>query len=471
MLESREGPETCNTYNMLRLTEQLFTSRPGAAYADYYERALYNHILASINTERPGFVYFTPIRPEHYRVYSQPDQCFWCCVGTGMENPGRYGEFIYAQATNGLYVNLLIPSEITVTNLGLTLRQETAFPEEPRTRLILKLKKSAEFTLYVRHPGWVTADEFVVKVNGKPVVVSSKPSSYAELRREWRDGDRVEVELPMHTTVERLPDGSDWVAILRGPIVLASPAGTNDLAGLFANESRMGQVAYGPLVPLDRVPVLLASASDLPRHVKPDTTAGPMHFRLVDVVEPPASNGLPLIPFFRLQDARYQMYWQLTTKEGIAARQERLAAEERARALREAATIDQVSPGEQQPEVEHEFKGEGSETGIYNGRRWRHGRTIQYTFDPHGAKAADLSVTYSGDDSGRTFDILANDTAITTQELKAEKRGNFIEKRYTIPAAVLASAPEGRVTIKFVARNGLAGGVYDVRLMKPSAHE
>jgi len=471
MLESREGPETCNTYNMLRLTEQLFASRPGAAYADYYERALYNHILASVNTERPGFVYFTPIRPEHYRVYSQPDQCFWCCVGTGMENPGRYGEFIYARATNGLYVNLFIPSEVTVTNLGLTLRQETAFPDKPRTRLLLKLKKTAEFTLYVRHPGWVTADEFVVKVNGKPVAVSSKPSSYAELRREWQDGDRVEMELPMRTTVERLPDGSDWVAILRGPIVLASPAGTNNLAGLFANDSRMGQVASGPLVPMDRVPVLLASASDLPRHVKPDTSAGQMHFRLTDVVEPPASNGLPLIPFFRLQDARYQMYWQLTTKEGIAARHERLAAEERAKAAREAATIDQVSPGEQQPEVEHDFKGEGSETGIYNGRRWRHGRTIQYTFDPHGAKAADLSVTYSGDDSGRTFDILANDTAIATQELKAEKRGNFIEKRYTIPAAVLASAPEGRVTIKFVARNGLAGGVYDVRLMKSSAHE
>ena len=113
MLESREGPETCNTYNMLRLTEQLFASEPGAAYADYYERALYNHILASINPVTPGYVYFTPIRPEHYRVYSQPEQCFWCCVGTGMENPGKYGEFIYARATNGLYVNLFIPSELS----------------------------------------------------------------------------------------------------------------------------------------------------------------------------------------------------------------------------------------------------------------------------------------------------------------------------------------------------------------------
>ncbi len=225
MLEHREGPETCNTYNMLRLTGQLFASRPDAAYADFYERALYNHLLASINIERPGFVYFTPIRPQHYRVYSQPEQCFWCCVGTGIENPGRYGEFIYAQETNGLYINLFIASEITVTNLGLVLRQETAFPDEARTRLTLKLRRPAEFTLRIRHPRWVAAGAFSVKVNGQSVAVASTPSSYAELRRQWQDGDRVEVELPMQTTVERLPDGSDWVAILRGPIVLASPCG------------------------------------------------------------------------------------------------------------------------------------------------------------------------------------------------------------------------------------------------------
>ena len=112
MLESREGPETCNTYNMLRLTEQLFASAPRAAYADYYERALYNHILASINPVTPGFVYFTPIRPEHYRVYSTPQQCFWCCVGTGMENHAKYGDTIYFHDDRSLYVNLFIPSEL-----------------------------------------------------------------------------------------------------------------------------------------------------------------------------------------------------------------------------------------------------------------------------------------------------------------------------------------------------------------------
>lgn len=469
MVESREGPETCNTYNMLRLTEQLFASEPKAAYADYYERALYNHILASIHPSVPGYVYFTPIRPAHYRVYSQPEQGFWCCVGTGMENPGRYGGFVYAQATDGLFVNLFIPSEIRMTNLGLTLRQETKFPDEPRTRLTLRLQKPATFALHARHPGWVATGDFVARVNGEAVKTSSTPSSYMAIKREWRDGDRVEIELPMRTTVERLPDGSDWVALLRGPIVLVSPAGTNRLAGLRANDSRMGHVASGPTIPLDQAPVLVASAEELPSHVKPDASAGPMHYRLTGVADPESAEGLPLLPFFRLHDARYQMYWQLMTKEDIASRRQRLAAAERVKQAREAATLDAVAVGEQQPEVEHGFTGESVRSGEFQDRRWRHGRWFQYTLDLRGEKAAELAVTYSGSDRGRQFDVLANGTLLATERLDGSRPGEFFEKRYPLPPAVINAAKDGRVIIRFAGRDGsLAGGVFDVRLMRPA---
>jgi hypothetical protein len=273
----------------------------------------------------------------------------------------------------------------------------------------------------------------------------------------------------MRTTAERLPDGSDWFAILRGPIVLAAPAGTNQLVGLFANDSRMGHVASGPLVPLDRVPVLLASASDLPRHIQTDTAAGPMHFRLMDVVEPSKSSGLPLLPFFRLHGQRYQMYWQLTTKEELAARRERIAAEERAKALREANTLDWVAIGEQQPEVEHDFTGEKTESGLHNGRRWRHGEWFQYTLSTRGEKAVELTVTYWGGDAGRTFDILGNGELLATETLDNSKPGQFFEKKYFLPAKTLSSSADGRITIKFSAKPGSrAGGVYDVRLMKPN---
>ncbi len=465
MVNHREGPETCNTYNMLRLTEQLFVAEPKAEYVDFYERALYNHILASINVETPGYVYFTSIRPEHYRVYSTPENCFWCCVGTGMENPGRYGQFIYAHDDDGVFVNLFIPSEVKASE-GVVLRQETEFPYNPSTKLTLKMEKSSAFVLRVRHPDWVPAGELKVKVNGRSVAVNSTPSSYVELDRTWGNGDVVEVSFSMHTRVERLPDESDWVSILYGPIVLARPSGTDRMDGLFADDARFAHVAAGPMVPMDQVPTLTVSEKDLVQHVKLASSAEPLNFVLSDVIYPDAPDGLPLEPFFSLHEQRYQIYFELSSAEKIAARREALAAAERARVAREAATIDQIAPGEQQPEVEHDFKGEETETGIYNGRRWRHGQMIQYSLATKGEKAVVLEVTYSGSDSGRTFDIFVDGTQIATQKLTGEKAGEFISKRYPVPTELINAASSGRITVKFVATEYLAGGLYDVRLMK-----
>ena len=465
MVNHREGPETCNTYNMLRLTEQLFVAEPKAEYVDFYERALYNHILASINVETPGYVYFTSIRPEHYRVYSTPENCFWCCVGTGMENPGRYGQFIYAHDDDGVFVNLFIPSEVKASE-GVVLRQETKFPYNPSTKLTLKMEKSSAFVLRVRHPDWVPDGELKVKVNGRSVAVNSTPSSYVELDRTWKNGDVVEVAFTMHTRVERLPDESDWVSILYGPIVLAHPSGTDRMDGLFADDARFAHVAAGPMVPMDQVPTLTVSEKDLTQHVKLASSAKPLTFVLSDVIYPDAPEGLSLEPFFSLHEQRYQIYFELSSAEKIAARREALAAAERARVAREAATIDQIAPGEQQPEVEHDFKGEETETGIYNGRRWRHGRMIQYSLALKGEKAVVLEVTYSGNDSGRTFDIFVDGTQIATQKLTGEKAGEFISKRYPVPTELINAAANGRITVKFVATEYLAGGLYDVRLMK-----
>jgi hypothetical protein len=386
-----------------------------------------------------------------------------------MENPGKYSEFIYAQTSEGLYVNLFIASELSVPERGLKVRQETAFPDEPRARLKLQLTQPSAFTLRVRHPGWVAAADFKLRVNGRSISLASTPSSYAALHRTWRDGDRVEIDLPMRTTVERLPDGSDWVALLRGPIVLAAPAGTNDLIGLRADGSRMGHVARGPLVPMDRVPVLLATAAELPKHIRPDPDKQPLHFRLAGVAQPASPEGLPLVPFFRLHDSRYQMYWELTTKAGLAARQEHRSATERLKIAREAATLDSVAIGEQQPEVEHGFSGEETESGEFQGRRWRHGRRFQYTLDTHGASGADLAVTYFGGDRDRKFDVFANDTLLASERLNGEKPGEFVERCYPVPAGVLSSNANGRVAIRFSARPGsLAGGIFELRLMRPA---
>ena len=140
MLNDVQGPETCNTYNMLRLTKMLYqnsgdvdnSNKPDPRYVDYYERALYNHILSSQEPDKGGFVYFTPMRPGHYRVYSQPETSMWCCVGSGLENHTKYGEFIYAHQQDTLYVNLFIPSQLNWKEQGVTLTQETLFPDDEK---------------------------------------------------------------------------------------------------------------------------------------------------------------------------------------------------------------------------------------------------------------------------------------------------------------------------------------------------
>jgi hypothetical protein len=162
------------------------------------------------------------------------------------------------------------------------------------------------------------------------------------------------------------------------------------------------------------------------------------------------------------------MYWELTTKEGLAERQERLAAEESAKIARDAATLDSVAIGEQQPEVDHALSGDEMESGVFNGRRWRHGRSFQYTLNTRGEKAIELSVTYSGGDRDRRFDILVNGKLLAAEQLNGAKPGQFFEKRYPIPADILPAA-DSRVTVKFAASTGLAGGVYDVRLLRPNA--
>ncbi|MEO0055799.1 MAG: hypothetical protein RLZZ50_1746, partial [Verrucomicrobiota bacterium] len=430
-------------------------------------RALLNHLLSAINPARPGFVYFTPIRPAHYRVYSKPQEHFWCCVGTGMENPARYGTFVYARSEDGIYVNLFLASELRDPRYGLVLRQETAFPDEASTRLVLRLDKPADFTLRLRHPGWVAAKDFRVRVNGAPVDVDSTPSSYMAVRREWRDGDIVELDLPMRTTVERLPDGSNWHAILHGPVLLASPAGTHDLS---AGEGRRAHIPMGTLEPLDRAPALIGSPADIPAHVLADRASGPLHFRIREIADPAPAQGLPLVPFFRLHDQRYQIYFDVTSREARSAEQARLALTERAKLEREAATLALVRVGEQQPEADHAFFGEETATGEHEGRRWRHGRVFGYTLRTGGATTAVLAVTYWGGDRGRSFDVMAGGSVVGVERLVGAEPGRFVERRYPLTPELLAGLKDGELPVRFVAHPGsLAGGVYEVRLLRANA--
>lgn len=467
MLESRAGPETCNTYNMLQLTEQLFERNPAAHYADYYERALYNHILSSQHPEHGGLVYFTAMRPRDYRVYSAAGTCFWCCVGTGMENHGKYGSFIYAHNDTALFVNLFIASELDWKARGVKLRQETNFPDEPRTRLTLCMAGPQRFNVHVRYPAWVKGGDLTIRINGKAEPISDGPSSYVNLVREWRDGDRIEVDLPMHIRIERLADDSDYVAFLHGPIVLAARTGTEDLAGLIAGDGRMAHVGGGALLPADEAPMLVGDPATLAEQLQP-VPGQSLRFNARSLIQPDRYRELELQPFFRLHDARYVIYWRTTTAAQYPKVVQQLETKERHRLALEARTLDQVTPGQQQPEVEHRFQGQDTNTGTEYGRSWRDARGW-FSYDLHAPddRATQLIVTYWAFLwSARRFDIFVNDQLLAEVTLAANQQEQFVEQTYDLPAEVIA--PEGLWRVKFVAReNSTAGPIYGVRLVKP----
>lgn len=315
LLESHEGVETCNSYNMLRLTEPLFALEPSGKLADYYERALFNHILASQHPQHGGLVYFTPMRPRHYRVYSKANEGFWCCVGTGIESHSKHARFIYAAGEDALYVNLFIASELDWAERGVKVRQETNFPDAANSKLVISTDTPKRFTLHVRQPGWAPAGQFAIAVNGERVTAKAATNSYVAIDREWKNGDRVEIELPMQNKLERLPDGSNFVALLHGPIVLAAKTGDEQMTGLIAGNGRWEHSAAGPKLPPAEAPKLVGSDEAVVAALQP-VSERPLSYKAPSVIRPAESSGLELIPFFRLHDARYMIYWKIEKPEG-----------------------------------------------------------------------------------------------------------------------------------------------------------
>ena len=384
LLASEQGPESCNTYNMLRLSKMLYQTTADKNYIDYYERALYNHILSTLNPVQGGFVYFTPMRAGHYRVYSQPQTSMWCCVGTGIENPGRYGEMIYAHEGSDLIVNLFIPS--TLMWDGMTIKQTNRFPQEAATTLTVELNKARSFAIKIRKPVW--ADAVQLAVNGSPVDYRIR-EGYLIVDRHWQDGDQIRLEMPMHLTAMTTPDGKPQYSFLYGPLVLAAKTGTDRQDGLFADDSRGGHIANGPKLPQAQMPALIGTAADVLSHVTP-VDGKPLTFKLTGLTTP-AYEGIQLVPFYQLYECRYQIYFPLYSQSEWSAKQAELAAAEKAKMELEAKTTDKVFCGEQQSESDHFFKADGSWNGYDEGMHWRQARgSFSYQLKAKGAKELHL---------------------------------------------------------------------------------
>ena len=463
-----EGPESCNTYNMLKLTEDLFRVSPKAKYVDFYEKALYNHILSTQHPEHGGYVYFTPARPRHYRVYSAPNEAMWCCVGSGMENHGKYNQFIYTHQHDSLFLNLFIPSQLDWKEKGIILKQETKFPSEEQVKLTI-IKAASSFKLQVRYPSWVKDGALKVIINDKVVSYTSHPSSYISINRKWKAGDVVKILLPMHNSIVKMINMPNYVAIMHGPILLGAKTGTEDLKGLVANDSRWGHIAGGEKLPVDKAPIIIEDEISRITDKLVPVKDKPLNFTISGVKLVNAQN-VELMPFYQIHDSRYEIYWMNLTNAQYKNSLDSLATLEKEKLVLQNRTVDFVAPGEQQPEVDHDANKQNSSTGNNQNEFWRDARNggyFSYKLSTNKETALNLMVRYWGAEvENKKFDIFIDDEKLISEDVAGKwNKKEFKNVEYRIPESMLKG--KDFVRVKFVPQSGsIAGPVYYVRLLK-----
>jgi hypothetical protein len=356
-------------------------------------------------------------------------------------------------------VNLFIASEVAWPEKGVSLRQETRFPESDTTTLKIGAHQPIQFTLEIRHPAWAV-DGMAVSVNGRPQNNSSLPGSYFALGREWRDGDTVEVQLPMRLHTEDLPGGTNEVALLYGPIVLAGELGTNGMPNPLARGQ--GDLNF---VPDPAAPVFVSDAGELLGHVKP-VPGNPLTFVTEGMGRP---MDVTLQPFYRLHRQRYSVYWNvLSEKEWKVRAAELVAAQAREIAL-EKNGVDLVRPGEQQSEIDHQEQGDRTDPGQFNGRGFRDAKAggwFSFEMKVDSSMTNELVCTWWGGESGaRNFDIFVDGQKVASQGLSNNRPGEFWDATYSIPIELTRG--KSGVAVKWQGQPGnFAGGLFGCRIQR-----
>jgi DUF1680 family protein len=459
------GPESCNSVNMLRLTEALYCSGGSVDMVDYYERTLFNHILPAHEPEKGAFVYFTPMRPGHYRVYSDDHASMWCCAGTGMESPAKYARMIYARDAQGIFVNLFIASQLRYAERGVTITQETRFPNEPCSRLRFACKRDVEFTLRIRHPKWVRPGELRISVNGRPEPWLSQPGSYVPITRQWKDGDSVEIVAPMHLRLENLPNDGRYAAVLYGPILLAGAIGRVDLT----KEECWAKADFRArrTLPDHAVPVFARNREEVLSHIE-RIPGERLAFRTVGLAQP---FDLELRPLTDLHFSRYVVYWRLLAPSEWEVERARRDGIARREAELNARTVDRLIVGEPHCERSHRLRpgdtmlGTGPAPGYRVWRELADGGSFrcELAIDPGASMALHCECGVAKDGAWGLEIVAAGRTLVRlTDEMRAGA-----ERVVTVPLG--PELAQGKTSINLVFRVPAGagnGGVFDCRIVR-----
>lgn len=453
-LSARLGPntaESCNVYNMLRLSLLLEAIEPRVEYADFMERALFGHVLPAQHSD--GRVcYFLPLSAGATKPYEPLHDRFSCCTCSGMDSYSLHAAYLFLRSPDTLYVNLFAPAEVRWREKGLTARLETTYPDNGEVRLRLACSSPTRLRVALRCPGWLTGG-LVARVNGG-VLDSGEPGHWLVLERTWSDGDRVEFLVPLTLRTEAMPDDARRIAFFAGPILLAADLGP----------------ASSPS-PLEDVPALAVDekhGESLAERVRPGP-GGPLAFTLAGG----EMGEVRLSPFFRIQDRRYTVYWDAVTHEELGRRQNARAAEKARLAELDARTIDRVQPGVEASETAHGLQAERSHEGSgaygqHMNTRWRDASEgwFLYQLKVPPERPVDLLCTYWGHEVGaRAFDILVDGTKVTSHTLDSNHPAAFYDVTCPLPAELTKG--KTTVTVKFQAHAGnTAGGLFGLRTVE-----
>ena len=459
------GPESCNSVNVLRQTEALFETEPSPDKIDFYERVLFDHLLSTHDPILGRTIYYTPPKPGASRTYSDEFDSMWCCTGTGFEAPGKYGQMVFTHAPDesAVTVQLFAPSTLDWKARGVKLRQETAFPYgETACVKIEKVGKDPRFTVNVRRPCWAGSG-FAVYVNGR--AVSVKPPHVVSITREWKAGDRIDIEFPMSLRAEYLPGSKKYVAFFYGPTLLVGDLGSEGLKqGDYFAHPPASSVSSWKLGKPIAMPQVSASAATDPASCLERTTGGPIVFHL-------KGSDILLKPLYDLHFSRYTMYWRLADPAEEKAFAD-AAAKEKELAKR---AVDSVKIGDAASEKAHGLAGEktNSGTGLYGEHHEHHWRDANsggffaYRLavgDAPGGRT--LVASYCARERGkRTFDVLVDGVKIHTENLIDNRKPAFVFTEMAVPQELVAGKKD--VEVRFVPMKGnMAGGLFGLWLTR-----
>ena len=432
--------ETCNVYNMLKLTRRLFALEPNVDYAEFEERALFNHILGSIDPADGAMCYMVPVGRGYRREYQDMNHSFTCCVGTGMESHALHGDGIYYESGDKLWVNFYAPSVARWETGGVTVNTDTDFPEGESATLKLTLQAPKTFTLALRRPSWA-GDGFRVAVNGAPIQQLPRAGSYVEIKRAWKTGDAVTLALPKTLRLETLADNQHRAAIMWGPLVLAGDLGPQPTLRRDDDDDQ------APPMARPEAPTLVAANRPVAEWVKPvDGKAG--IFKTAGVGR---AADVELTPFYRLHKRAYAAYWDVLTPAEYDARVTETTAERDRQKKLDAATIASVPVGDANAEKRFNQQGEASNIVRADGRPGRRaGKWFSFDVPIAASNASVLVATYNSDTrQPRAFEILVDGQRVGEQKIEKSSVSKFFDVEYPLPADLVRG--KEKIVVRFQA--------------------